>query len=181
MIRINLLPVREFQRKRIIQKELGVAGFSLILTLSIIFLSHLFLSKKVKEIDLQITSTNSELKKLEKKGDELKEFEVKKALLEKRLGVINTLQKNRVGSAYLMDEIQKDAPSGLWLTDLSENNGVLDLKGNALSESHITQFMRNLENTPYFKEMKLVIIQNTEKEGLTLKNFNITLKIVFPT
>lgn len=82
--------------------------------------------------------------------------EQQKAFLEKKIGLINGLKARQGGAVRIMEEISQDLPDWVWLTEASLRPQGLELKGRALSNIQISDFMRNLEKSGLFENVGLV-------------------------
>jgi Tfp pilus assembly protein PilN len=79
-----------------------------------------------------------------------------------------------------MDELSKKLPDWVWLTELGCDGQTIQLKGNALSNNLIADFIYNLENSPHFANVNL--ISSAQKSGRNTQylEFSMTLSYVLP-
>jgi len=82
--------------------------------------------------------------------------EQQKAFLEKKIGLINGLKARQGGAVRIMEEISQDLPDWVWLTEANLRPQGLELKGRALTNIQISDFMRNLEKSGLFENVGLV-------------------------
>ena len=60
-----------------------------------------------------------------------------------------------------MDELSKRLPDWVWLNEVAYDSKNIQIRGNALSNNLIADYISNLENSPYFESVNL--ISSTQK------------------
>jgi type IV pilus assembly protein PilN len=103
-----------------------------------------------------------------------------KADLERKLGVIKQLKANKTGPVHMLDQLSEATPEKLQLISLDEKQGKIQLTGVAVNNEVISQFMSNLERSEYFTDVFLNEIDQSEKDGVKLKDFSIRSRLVVP-
>ncbi len=177
MIKINLLPVRAAKKKETLRQQISVAVMSLVLVLIIIGYFHFRIVKNIAEVTAKIASTEQELQKTKAQIGEVSKFKEAKKVLENKLGVIESLKKEKAGPVKMLDELSSVTPEKLWLNSFKEQGGGINIEGMAISEEVIAQFMTELEKSSNFKDIELVVTEQTEQVGLKLKKFSLTGKL----
>ena len=66
------------------------------------------------------------------------------------------MRKSKIGPVRVLDELNIAVPSQVWLRQLEEKGNIARIKGRALGNDAIAQFMRNLDNSDYFDSVDLV-------------------------
>ena len=84
--------------------------------------------------------------------EEVKEYEDKKASLEAKIQLINSLKTNQKGPVRLMDEISKALPDLVWLTNLEVAGNQITMRGKTLSPNAVATYLENLKKSPFFAE-----------------------------
>ncbi|MBN2205968.1 MAG: PilN domain-containing protein [Candidatus Aminicenantes bacterium] len=176
MIRINLLkpekkewketapglPVQEATK----EKAKTPSG-NLIILLAVVGIAALFYLQK-RSLDREealLNQAKQEKNKLQYVIAKLAEIETQKATLEKKIDLITQLQAQQEVVVRIMDEVSKALPEWVWLTETAFDKGVVTLKGKALSNNLIGDYMIALENSPYLARVD--IKSSTQK---TVKN-----------
>ncbi len=177
MIRINLLPVREKKKKESTRKTVSVMILSLGLAAVILVFFHLSLSSQVRQVESQISAYNEEIKRLKIDTKDVDKFKAEKEDLQRRLNIIYTLQRAKMGPVRVLDELTVSLPGKLWLTSLKEKGGKMEIKGIAFDNQDIAKFMTNLEKSGVIKNVELVVSQQLEKKELKLKEFTLTCQV----
>ena len=84
-------------------------------------------------------------------------FESQKAVLQQRIDVIETLQKNRTGGQELLQMVANTVVrvDSLWLTSLDRKGDNLDIKGEAGSINAVANFITQLKRSGYFNNVEI--------------------------
>jgi len=164
MRHINLLPWREEKRRlahrRFYKYTLGVAGVAaLILALVMVDLRGMvgsqqarnqFLRQQIQGIDTQIGEVQG-LRSARKRMNE-------------RLAMVQSLQRSRVDLVHILDALPRTVPVGVVLEDVKQSGDAWVIIGVASSNADISQFIRKLDESPWFHSARLTEV-NSGKEG----------------
>jgi len=172
MIRINLLPYREQQKKAHILRQL-VVGVSILALLSIILIFlHLHVRRGVSVLEADVEAAHARLNALTKVTGNLQQFQVDKEILQKKIGIIQNLERDRDYSVHVMDEFaSRISPKTEWLTGITKQGGTIRIQGVAANNPAIAQFMKRLEESPYIGTVDLVSSRQTTVSGAKLMEF----------
>ena len=172
MIRINLLPYREKEKKESLQREVVLYSGALVLVLLVLGAVYLYFSSTVSSLEERIASANTRLVFLNKKVGDIEGFKRDKKELEQKLGVINTLEANRIFPVRMLDELNTLVPSKeIWLDKLTETGQTLRIEGMARDNSTVALFMKNLEKASFIKTVDLVFSREKDVVGTKLQQF----------
>lgn len=182
MIKINLLAEAKPQKKKKGVAALGGAGRlnamllfgAVLLGLLVIGIQWWLLNAQTKELDEKIRIAKAEVQRLESVLKEVKDFEDKKARLQKKVDLINELKRNQTGPVRLMDEVSKALPDLLWLEKMEMKGTSITVSGRALNPPAVANFVTNLKLVPYFQEPKGPEITASGTPGQTLYNFSLS-------
>jgi len=163
MIKINLLAEAKPTKKKKGASALGAAGqLNLILLgsaiavgLLVIFVRWYMLNTEIKNYDNEIRKAQAEVKRLEAILKEVKDFEDKKARLQKKVDLINQLKLNQRGPVRLMDEVSKALPDLLWVDRMEYKGNGITLTGKAINWPAVANFIENLRRVQAFQEPTL--------------------------
>lgn len=156
MIRINLLPVREAERALGRRRQLSLLVLSVVVVLLMLALPYSFQARKLAQLDSEIESLRQELARLDQQTREVKDLDRKRAELQAKLRVIEDLKKRRSGPARVLSDLADATPEKLWLTQFTEGTGAANIEGLAMDNQTIAEFMRRLQQSPYFYDVDLV-------------------------
>jgi len=110
------------------------------------------LSQKIKQRDREIAVAQKEVDELAQVIKEVEEYKAKKAELERKIDVINTLKDNQRGPVQIMDEVSRALPELLWLSNMDVTGTAINLRGSAFNMSAVANFMDNLDDVEQFAE-----------------------------
>jgi type IV pilus assembly protein PilN len=173
MIKINLLPYREQEKKENLTRQIAIiAGFFIIFILLLIFVQF-NLTSSINSLEVQVKESEATLVTLDKKIGDLDKFKKDKKELELKLGVIKTLEDNRLAPVKTLDDLAMLVPQkSIWLTKLTQKNDKLTIEGVGRDNIAVADFMKTIENFAPIKSVDLVTSKKTEIAGITLQQFN---------
>ena len=179
MIRINLLPFRAARKKENIRRQVSIFMLSLVFLLIIFFYYNFSLSNKVDSLNTNIKNTKTELAKYNKINDEIAQIKKKLNNLKKKMAVMKTLEANRFEPTRLLDVMtQVVVPKRMWFTNLESRGDTVNIRGIALDNKTVADFMVRLEDCGLFKQVDLKTLKrtNTNTRSAKLKSFAISCK-----
>ena len=171
MIKINLLvEARADKVARAPMVSLGTTNLNtyillaaLILAAGWVGLRYWQLSSRLTDVNNQVAENRREYERLKPIIAEVEAFKKRNAELRHKIEVIEQLKANQFGPVRLMDEVSKALPDLLWLTDLGVNGSTVIMRGQALNENAVANFIANLGASPFFSEPVLKIMQQNEQ------------------
>jgi type IV pilus assembly protein PilN len=178
MIRINLLPVRQTQKRQTIQQQLLGAAAVVIVTIIGCIVWTATVSSTADDLVAQIGQKESELKQLDKVIGEVNEYTAKRKELEDKLKVIDDLRKGKTGPVRALDDLATEIPNRIWLTKMDESGGSVTLEGKAIDHEDVSAFMKSLQKSKYFSSIVLGFSKSVkDSSGVTLYEFKITCAV----
>ncbi|MEC8425719.1 MAG: PilN domain-containing protein [Myxococcota bacterium] len=180
MIRINLLPVKISRRQEAVRSELLVVGLVAGVLAAGLAAAFVSVQSRVNTVRAENNGLQEEIRRVEEIAKDVKKAEELKAELQRKLGVIKQLKASKSGPVHLMDELSLATPEKLQLQQLDERSRRLEFAGVAVSNEVISQFLTNLEQSEYFDDVFLNAIDQVDTEGVKLKNFSISARLVVP-
>lgn len=173
MIRINLLPVKAAQKKEKLRGQLFVVFLALVVTVALCGSAYMYLLNKVQDAQAEIDQKRFEISKLMKTIGEVNQFKKRQQELRAKLDIMDKLEAARSGPVHLLDDLYKAMPGKLWLTSFSEKGGRAKLEGVGVNEETVALFMRNLDNSEYFKNVELKVTQLVVQDGNKFQKFSL--------
>ena len=86
--------------------------------------------------------------------------------LKARQKAVEDLQTDRNMPVYLLDELVKQTPEGVYLTSIKQNGQVVLVTGMAQTNERVSEFLRNtLYNSPWLEKPELVEIKTATRDG----------------
>jgi type IV pilus assembly protein PilN len=167
MIKVNLLA--EARAEKVTRQpliSLGAANLNNYIILGLLFLGlavvgyrYWQLSSRLKGIQDEVAVNQKEYERLKPIIDEVEEFKKKNAELKRKIEVIERLKQNQQGPVRIMDEVSKALPDLLWLNSIQLTGTTLAIRGQAMNENAVANFISNLASSPFFLEPSLRIMQ----------------------
>ncbi len=186
MILINLLPHREAARKR--RKEAFLVSMGIAAVLGGVICSFVYAAYQA-----QISAQNdknsflkTEIKKLENEIKEVSTLQAEIASLRARQQAVESLQADRNQPVYLLTELVKQLPDGVYVSSMKQENLTLNLLGTAQSQERVSELLRNLaNNSQWFTRPELIeIVAGTVSLGARdqrrVSNFSIRVQVRKP-
>ena len=178
MIRVNLLPHRE-ERRKAQRKQLAVlAGMVAALAAAIVVLVHGIIVGYIAVQDGRNNYLKQENARLDKEIEEIKKLKDEIAALLARKQVIERLQADRSQVVYLLDQLVRQTPDGVYLKSLKQTGVRVNLSGYAQSNARVSTLMRNLNASPYLENPELIEIKAATVNSKRVSEFsmNVSLK-----
>lgn len=162
MILINLLPHREekrAQRKRAF--FVGLAA-SAVLGLVAVGVWYTVLQQMTAAQASRNEFLETEIKRLEAQIKDIANLRAEIEALKARQKAVEDLQTDRNTPVYLLNELVKQTPEGVYLTEIKQAGLVVNVKGIAQTNERVSEFLRNtLYNSPWLEKPELVEIKAT--------------------
>jgi Tfp pilus assembly protein PilN len=106
----------------------------------------------------------------------------------RKIGVIREVDQRRYVWPHLLDEISSSVPTFTWLTEIRstetrDSTGTrlsFTIQGNAGSTPALTRFMKNLEASPFVRDVTLVTSEQAEEQGRVVHRFALEARYESP-
>jgi type IV pilus assembly protein PilN len=180
MIRINLLPHRELRRRRQQQQFFTALGGVVALGAAIWLLGHTTLTNQHEEQLARNKYLQDEIVKLDKEIEDIRKLREMTAALLERKKVVETLQTNRSEVVYLLDELPRQLPEGVYLRGIKQQGARVTVNGYTQSQARVSTLMRNLEGSPHLENANLVEIKAVTQPGTRSNEFTLNVDISRP-
>ena len=177
MNRINLLPHREARRNAARKHFAVVAAMTAVLGAAVVLLVHGFYATKVSEQVSRNDFLKKETEKLDKDIEEIKKLKDEIAALLSRKQVIETLQADRAQTVYLLDQLVRQMPEGVYLRSITQKGLRVSLVGYAQSNARVSTLMRNIEASPWLEAPKLNEIKAATVNNKRVSEFALDLSL----
>jgi type IV pilus assembly protein PilN len=186
MILINLLPHREEKRRLRKQAFFVVLGMSVVAGLVLVALWYAFLQQMIAVQEARNSQLSTAIAKLE---DEIKDVASLKSeidSLKARQKAVEDLQTDRNIPVYLLNELVKQVPEGVFLKAVKQDGNFVLLNGLAQTNERVSELLRNTAyNSPWLEkpdlqEIKAVTLAGDKKEAKRLFEFSVRLGIKRP-
>ena len=173
MIRINLLKpenkdIRETVVAAGISEEKGTKGSNignLIFLLLVIGLGlfYFFQQRAFDRENKLLAKARQEKSQLQYVEAKLEEQKRIRESLDRKITLIENLNAQRDLVPRLMDELSRRLPDWVWLSEVSYDSKGIQIKGRALSNNLISDFIDSLEASPQF--MNVMLVSSAQRAG----------------
>ncbi len=135
----------------------------------------LWLRHRISVKQEEIAEAQAEVERLAPIIREVEAFKAKKADLENKIRVINTLKANQRGPVKIMDYVSASLPDLLWLGRMDVSAATIKLTGQAFNTNAVAKFIEQLDDVEEFEEPVLL---DTSRQG-NVYNFIIDVPYSF--
>ena len=175
MIKINLLPYREKEKKENLRRQITILSGTLVLVLLIMLAVQLYFSMSISGMETKVRQADARLIVLNKKVGDIEGFKRDKKELEQKLGVINSLEANRLFPVRMLDELNLLVPAKeAWLEKITQTGQELRIEGMARDNGTVARFMKSMEKAGFVQSVELVVSREKEMAGEKLQQFILT-------
>jgi type IV pilus assembly protein PilN len=179
-VRVNLLPHREERRKRARVHFAVLGGMTAVLGLVIVGVVWFYYLQQINIQEDRNRFLKGEIAKLDKQINEIKEVKDKIQALLARKQVIESLQTDRVQTVYLLDELVRQMPEGVFLKSVKQTGATIHLVGYAQSNARVSTLMRNIESSKWLSSPKLIEIKASNLGKMRVSEFDLNLALKPP-
>jgi len=177
MIRINLLPRDERQTRRALQlPKMGslMPVLVLLLVIALFGAVSVFQTLQIGRLKSDIARAEQESAKLKPQIQTIQDLTVKREELQRRLNVIQDLDKTRLQRVMLVSELSKCVPEHLWLTSYEEAGNKVTIEGVTFSNLLVADFMTRLEASPLYGSVDLLVAEKGTIDQRNVVKFKVT-------
>ena len=184
MILINLLPHREAARKRRREGFYAALGMSALIGGVIAGGIYLWYAAQISNQQSRNLVLQSEIKRLEGQIKDIASLQAEIAGLRARQQAVEDLQADRNMPVYLLNELVKQLPDGVYIVNLKQDNQTVSLQGVAQSNERVSELLRNLaNNSPWLTKPELVEITAgsvalTPRDQRRVANFTMKVRLL---
>ena len=176
--RVNLLPHREARRER--QKKVFwfMTGLSVVAGLLMIAVVWTVLQGYISNQESRNEFVRAENRKLDIQIKEIASLGAEIDGLRARQRAVEDLQADRNLPVYLIDEVAKQVPEGIYLRGIKQEDRRVNVSGWAASNERVSEFLRNLQNNSRVLERPELIeikVAGTGPQGLSRRVFEFSL------
>jgi type IV pilus assembly protein PilN len=183
VILINLLPHREAARKQKREFFFVTLGVAALLGGLICGAIYSWYQTQISGQKDKNTVLKTEITKLEGQIKDIAGLQQEIAALRARQSAVEELQGNRNLPVYLLSELVKQLPDGVYINSMKQDNQVVLLTGVAQSNERVSELLRNLaNNSPWLTRPELVEITAssvalTPRDQRRVSNFSMRVSL----
>ena len=184
MIRINLIKAEKaaLPPKKFEEKGKKPVPTPLIILLIFIATAAYFIIQRnaIKNERSLLEVSQAEKAKYRDIEAKLDQINKQKEIVVKKIDLINKLKSHQGVPVTILDELSKHIPYWVWLTEASYDKQIIQIKGRAISNNLIADYIYNLEQSSYFNNVNLISSTQRTVRNNQFYNFALTASYVFP-
>jgi type IV pilus assembly protein PilN len=162
MIRINLLPHREEKRKQRKAAFLALLGLCAVAGAAVVLAVGGYNARRISIQDERNGAIKAAIVELDKKIVEIATLKQEIEALKARQQAVEDLQGDRNQPVFLLDELVRQTPEGVYLRAFKQDGQRVNMSGYAQSQERVSEFLRNLAgNSPWLERPELVEVRAT--------------------
>lgn len=183
MILVNLLPHREAARKR--RREVFFAALGIAALIGGLICGAVY-SWYLAQIETQRGKNNflkTEITRLEGQIKDIATLQAEIAALRARQNAVEDLQGNRNMPVYLLSELVKQLPDGVYINSMRQDNQTVLIAGVAQSNERVSELLRNLSNNsawltqPQLIEITAGTVALSPRDQRRVSNFSMRIAV----
>lgn len=185
MILINLLPHREARRQERKRQFLSALLLAAIVGAGVVLLWFGVIQQMKASQEGRNRFLSEEIKKLEEQIKDVADLRTEIDQLKARQKAVEDLQTDRNVPVYLLDELVKQTPEGIYLTAVKQSGNVVTVNGQSSTNERVSEMLRNTAyNSPWLEKPELVEIKavtvGKDRAARRLFDFSMRLSIKRP-
>lgn len=183
MILVNLLPHREAARKRKRELFFTTLGIAALVGGLICGAVYSWYQAQISGQKNKNTVLRTEITRLEGQIKDIAGLQQEIAALRARQTAVEDLQGNRNLPVYLLDELVKQLPDGVYINSMKQDNQTVMLTGVAQSNERVSELLRNLGNNslwltrPELIEITSSTLALSQRDQRRVSNFSMRVSL----
>lgn len=176
MIKINLLPVRESQKKEKLREQVVVLVACTFFVIIGCAAAYTTILAKINQKNAAISEQTKIIEQLTRQIGEVEKVKKLQGELQSKLDILEMLKANKTGPAHMLDELSAATPERLWIESFDNVAGVISLSGMGVNEEVVATFLQQLESSSYYMNVELQTLEQVSVDGNKLNRFKIVAK-----
>jgi type IV pilus assembly protein PilN len=178
IVRINLLPHREQKRQRQKQTFFLMTGLSALAGAALVLLVWSVLEGYIDAQKGRNKLIADENRRLDAQIKEIATLRQEIEALRARQKAVEDLQADRNEPVYLLDELTRQTPEGIYLRSIKQEDRKVTVAGWAASNERVSEFLRNLTNNGRYVERPELIeikLASQSPDGIQRRLFDFSM------
>jgi type IV pilus assembly protein PilN len=177
MIRINLLPVKRKRKTQPLPPVVIQAILLLVVTALVLVFLGFHYSGKIEAMKKDKAMKEIKLASLQEQLKEVENFEKMNKLFQKRKKIIEDLKRKQHAPLLLLDQVSAHLPEGIWLFDLSDKGGLVEISGYAFSNTELVSYVQSLKGSEHLIDISLLESRQEKVGEALIYKFKLTLRV----
>jgi len=180
MARINLLPWRDWERRRLRQRFLLSLVLALVVGIVIIVWATFMVEGEVSNQQGRNQYLRAQVAQLNIKIKAINQLKKTREELLARMKVIEKLEQSRPLVVHLFDQLTRTVPDSVYISSVTNKGGDLTIAGVAQSPSGVSAYMQNIANSPWLADPNLEVVRTRRDGKVRRSSFTVTTKLMQP-
>jgi type IV pilus assembly protein PilN len=185
VILINLLPHREARRQERKRQFLSALLLAAVIGAGVVLLWFGVIQQMKAAQEGRNRFLSEEIKKLEEQIKDVADLRTEIDQLKARQKAVEDLQTDRNVPVYLLDELVRQTPEGIYLTAVKQAGNVVTVSGQSSTNERVSEMLRNTAyNSSWLEKPELVEIKavtiGKDRAARRLFDFSMRLSIKRP-
>ncbi len=177
MIKINLIPVKRKKKAKPVPPFLIAVVLLLLLSGIGVLIAYKSTVATVTDLANQKKANAERLKYLEKKVEEVKNFENLNKQVTQRKDIIEQLTENQSIPVRILDEMSTRLTDGIWFTSMNITGKRITISGVGFSNTDIVTFVQSLKTSDFFDNVTLQGTSRQMKGTVETYTFNLIVEV----
>ena len=182
MIKINLLPHREEKRKQKKSAFVALMALSAVIGVLVVIAVGGYNARRISIQEGRNGVLSAAIVELDKKIVEIATLKQEIEALKARQQAVEDLQGERNQPVYLLDELVRQTPQGVYLKTFKQDGQRVSVGGFAQSQERVAELLRNIAgNSPWLERPDLTEVKaatlGQAKNGKKVVEFTLNLNI----
>jgi len=178
IVRVNLLPHREHKRQRQKHAFFLMTGMSVVAGAALVLLVWTVLEGYIDAQKRENKLIEDENRRLDAQIKEIATLKQEIDGLRARQKAVEDLQADRNQPVFLLDELTRQTPEGIYLRSIHQEDRKVTIAGWAASNERVSEFLRNLSNNGrYVQKPELIEIKlaGQSPDGIQRRLFDFSM------
>lgn len=187
MILINLLPHREEKRQLRKQAFFAGLGAAVVIGAVVVGLWYAFQQQMISAQQARNEFLSEANRKLDAEIKDVSSLKAEIEALKARQSAVEDLQTDRNMPVYLLNELVKQTPEGIYLTSVKQEGQSVLVAGTAQSNERVSEFLRNTGShsewlvQPQLQEIKAAVRADKDpRDAKRLYDFSVRISLKRP-
>ncbi len=178
MSNINLLPWRDDYKKKKKQQFFVVLVLSAFVVLGLSYGGKMYVDTLISAQEQRNQFLQTQTIIIDRRIAEISQIKKEKAELERRINLIQQLEKKRNYATQLFNTLVDVVPAGIYLNNVGFANEQVDVKGMSESNNRLAKMMRNIDSSGWLGDSYISSIVAGPSKPIKLSNFAMKFIVV---
>jgi len=177
MIRINLLHERKAKKAMPLQGLIIPAIIFTTITVIVVGIYTFSLSSNVSTLKADKAEKEKRLAELKETIKQVEDFEKDNEIFKQKSSAIEKLKMRQIVPLRLLDEVSARLAKGVWLEEIQDKGGIINITGLGFTNPDIVDFVQSLKQSEYLTDVTLIESKMKESEGYSLYEFKLSFRM----